>query len=175
MVRPRRDGLHGTIEVDEVFIGGIRPKIGGRSLLKKVLVLIAAEDTGQRIGRIRIHIIPDASLSSLNAAIRKIVEPQSIVRTDGWIGYQGVTRIGYRHRVIKRNPPVPGDDPTPLVHRVASLLKRWLLGTHQGGIQRVHMQSYLDEFVFRFNRRTLHSRGKLFYRLMRHMVHAKTP
>lgn len=171
MVRPHRERLNGLVEVDEVFLGGVRPRIGGRSPLQKVLVLIAAEDTGRGIGRIRIQVITDASLASLDGAMRKMVEPGSTVRTDGWRGYQGVARNGYRHVTIKREPSNPGYDPTPLVHRIASLLKRWLLGTHQGGVQHAHIQLYLDEFVFRFNRRTSRSRGKLFYRLIQHMTY----
>lgn len=173
MIRPHRERLSGLVEVDEVFLGGIRPKIGGRSSLRKVLILVAAEDTGRGIGRIRMRVIPNATLVSLNGAIREMIEPGSTVRTDGWIGYQGVVRNGYRHVVVKRKPSDPGDDPTPLCHRIASLLKRWLLGTHQGGTKRPHIQLYLDEFVFRFNRRTSRSRGKLFYRLIQHMTYDK--
>jgi len=171
MVRPHRERLSGLVEVDEVFLGGVRPRIGGRSSFRKVLVLVAAEDTGRGIGRIRMRVIPNATLVSLNSAMREMIEPGSTVRTDGWIGYQGVVRNGYRHVVVKRKPSDPGDNPTPLCHRIASLLKRWLLGTHQGGTKRSYMQLYLDEFVFRFNRRTSRSRGKLFYRLMQHMTY----
>lgn len=171
MIRPHRERLKGLVEVDEVFIGGVRPRIGGRNPFRKVLILIAAEDTGHGIGRIRMQVIADATLLSLNGAIRKMVEPGSTVRTDGWIGYQGVARNGYRHSVVKREPSNPGDDPTPICHRIASLLKRWLLGTHQGGTGRSHIQLYLDEFVFRFNRRTSRSRGKLFYRLIQNMTY----
>ena len=172
MIRPRRERLKGLVEVDEVFLGGVRPRIGGRSPLRKLLVLIAAEDVGHGVGRIRMRIIPDATLASLNGAMREMIEPGSTVRTDGWIGYRGVERNSYRHVVVKREPTNPGDNPTPLVHRVASLLKRWILGTHQGGTGRPHIQLYLDEFVFRFNRRTSRSRGKLFYRLIQHMTYA---
>lgn len=174
MIRPHRERLSGLVEVDEVFLGGVRPRIGGRSPLRKILILVAAEDTGRGIGRIRMHVISDATLVSLNGAMGEMVEPGSIVRTDGWRGYQGVERNGYRHAVVKRKPSNPGDDPTPLVHRVASLLKRWLLGTHQGGVQHQHIQLYLDEFVFRFNRRASRSRGKLFYRLIQHMTYTET-
>ena len=173
MIRPHRERLKGLVEVDEVFLGGVRPRIGGRSPLRKVLVLIAAEDTGHGIGRIRMRVISDATLISLNRAMREMIEPGSRVRTDGWIGYQGVERNGYRHIVVKREPSTPGDNLTPLCHRVSSLLKRWLIGTHQGGIQQRHIQLYLDEFVFRFNRRTSRSRGKLFYRLIQHMTYDK--
>lgn len=174
MVRPGRELLGGLVEVDEVFLGGVRPGIRGRGALGKVLVLVAVEDKGKSgIGRIRIEIIVYASASTLRQAIRKMVEPGSTVRTDEWKGYTGAALHGYRHTVMKRQSLEPGEDPTPLVHRIASLLKRWLLGTHQGGVQQTHVRSYLDEFIFRFNRRTSQSRGKLFHRLIQGMVGVK--
>lgn len=173
MVRPGRERLSGTVEVDEVFIGGVRPRIGGRSSIGKVLILIAVEDKAGIIGRIRMRIIRNASFQSLSSAIENMVEIGSALRTDGWLGYRGIEKKGYRHIITERNPTEPGDDPTPSVHRVASLLKRWLLGTYQGGVQSTSLQSYLDEYVFRFNRRTSRSRGKLFYRLMQNMIYAE--
>lgn len=173
MVRSGRERLKGVVEVDEVFIGGVRPRIGGRSSIGKVLVLIAAEDKNGTIGRIRIQIIPDGSFRSLSFAIEAMVDSGSILHTDGWLGYRGIEKKGYRHVVTERNPSQPGDNPIPLAHRIASLLKRWLLGTHQGGVQLTYLQSYLDEFVFRFNRRTSRSRGKLFYRLIENMITSK--
>ncbi len=171
MIRPNRDRLSGLVEVDEILIGGKRRKFEGRSPEGKTLVLVAAEDKGRRgIGRIRMRIIPDATTPSLRAAVITMVEPGSTVRTDGWTSYQP-ERWGSRHRLTKRQPFNPGNDPTPLIHRVSSLLKRWILGTHQGGIQTTHLQEYLDEFVFRFNRRTSRSRGKLFYRLIQNLLH----
>jgi transposase-like protein len=174
MIRPDRDRLSGLVEVDEILVGGKRHKREGRSPHAKTLVLVAAEDKGrQGIGRIRMRIIPDATAGSLHSATTAMVEPGSMVRTDGWTSYQP-ERWGYRHRMVKRQPLSPGDDPTPLIHRVSSLLKRWLLGTHQGGIQTTHLQEYLDEFVFRFNRRTSRSRGKLFYRLIQNLLHVSS-
>jgi transposase-like protein len=171
MIRPGRERLSGTVEVDEILLGGKRLKLEGRSKPGKILVLIAVEDKKSRgIGRIRMQIIPDATMRSLRTAIKDMVEPGSIVRTDGWTGYSGIERHGYSHKINKRQPGVPGDDPTPLIHRVSSLLKRWLLGTHQGGVKSSHLHSYLDEFVFRFNRRTSRSRGKLFYRLVQNLI-----
>jgi len=172
MIRPGRERLSGAVEVDEVFIGGVRPRIGGRSSLGKTLVLIAAEDKTRTIGRIRMQVIKDASFQSLSSAIEAMVDTGSTLHTDGWLGYRGIERKSYRHIITERNPSEPGNDPTPLVHRIASLLKRWLLGTYQGGVQSGGLQSYLDEFVFRFNRRTSRSRGKLFYRIIQHMTHA---
>lgn len=170
MIRPGRDRLQGVVEVDEILLGGKRRLLEGRSVEGKTLVLIAVEDKGSNgIGRIRMHTIPDATASSLHAAILTMVEPGSTLRTDGWTSYKP-EKWGYRHHRIPRQPSIPGDDPTPFVHRVSSLLKRWMLGTLQGGVQRTYLQEYLDEFVFRFNRRTSHSRGKLFYRLIQHLV-----
>ena len=171
MIRPNRDRLSGLVEVDEILIGGKRRKFEGRSPQGKTLVLVAAEDKDkQGIGRIRMQIIPDATAPSLRIAITAMVEPSSTVRTDGWTSYR-LKQWGYRHISIKRRSLKSGDDSTPLIHRVSSLLKRWLLGTHQGGIQTTHLQEYLDEFVFRFNRRTSRSRRKLFYRLIQNLLH----
>ena len=170
MVRVGRERLSGTVEVDEVFLGGVKAGVGGRGAFGKVLILVAAEDTGKGIGRIRIEIISDASAASLRRAIGKMVEPGSTVRTDEWKGYTPSALDGYRHTVMKRQAREPGEDPTPLVHRTASLLKRWLLGTHQGGVRPPHLRGYLDEFVFRFNRRNSRSRGMLFYRLVQNIV-----
>lgn len=174
MIRPDRDRLYGLVEVDEILIGGKRHKFEGRSPQGKTLVLVAAEDKGEHgIGRIRMRIISNATTGSLRTAVAAMVEPGSIVRTDGWTSYRP-EQWGYRHRLVKRQPFNPGDDPTPLVHRVSSLLKRWLLGTHQGGIQTAHLQEYLDEFVFRFNRRKSRSRGQLFYRLIQNLLHVSS-
>lgn len=170
MVRAGRERLSGTVEVDEVFLGGVKPGKRGRGAVGKVLILIAVEDKGSAgFGRIRISIISDAKAETLISAIKTMVEPNSTIRTDRHPSYPPISKHGYRHIAIDRESAV-GEDPTPLVHRVASLLKRWLLGTHQGGVQQTHIASYLDEFVFRFNRRTSRSRGKLFYRLVENMV-----
>jgi transposase-like protein len=174
MVRIGRERLSGLVEVDEVFLGGVKPGIRGRGALGKVLILVAVEDKGKAgIGRIRIEIISDANAISLREAITKMVEPGSAVRTDEWKGYTDAALQGYDHVVMKRKSLEPGEDPTPLVHRIASLLKRWLLGTHQGGVRPTHIRSYLDEFIFRFNRRTSRSRGKLFYRLVQGLIELK--
>lgn len=165
MVRPGRDRLSGVVEVDEVFIGGERPGKRGRGAAGKTLVIIAAQQEGKRIGRVRLRRVADAAGESLEPAIWEMVEPGSTVRTDGWGGYNGLTELGYQHRVIQKDAHL-GDNLLPLVNLVASLLKRWLLGTHQGGVQHSHLDYYLDEYTFRFNRRTSKSRGLLFYRLI---------
>ncbi len=170
MVRPGRDRLTGTIEVDETFIGGKTPGKRGRGAKGKQLVLIAAQEDGaNKIGRIRLSVILDASSESINTTLFSMVEPGSHLRTDGWNGYNKVTTLGYSHEVVRKSSSV-GDDVLPLCHRVASLCKRWLLGTFQGSVGGSNLQYYLDEYTFRFNRRTSKSRGKLFYRLIQQMV-----
>jgi transposase-like protein/ribosomal protein L37AE/L43A len=165
MVRPGRDRLSGVIEVDEIFIGGERPGKRGRGAAGKALVVIAVQEGERGIGRIRMRRVTDASGESLEPAVWEMVEPGSAVRTDGWRGYTGLTELGFKHEVVRKDPDL-GENLLPLVNRVASLLKRWLLGTHQGAVQHSHLEYYLDEFTFRFNRRTSKSRGLLFYRLI---------
>jgi transposase-like protein/Zn ribbon nucleic-acid-binding protein len=174
MIRPGRERLSGIVEVDETLIGGPKPGKRGRGAAGKVLVLVAVEDRGSKgIGRIRLRIITDASGATLKVAIAEMVEIGSTIRTDGWTGYNMVKASGYQHVVIAHTEEEIGLDPSPLVHLVASLVKRWLLGTHQGGTQSTHLNYYLDEFTFRFNRRKSRSRGKLFYRLMQQALEIK--
>ena len=171
MVRPGRDQLNGMIEVDETYIGGLEEGLRGRQTESKALVVIAAQQDGKKIGRIRMKQIPDASSTCLQAFIMASIEPGSTVVTDGWTGYLGLETLGYMHKVInlsKRREPA--SDLLPRVHRVVSLLKRWLMGTHQGAVSHGHLDYYLDEFTFRFNRRTSTYRGKLFYRLLEQTV-----
>ena len=167
MVRPARDSLCGTVEVDETYIGGERPGKRCRGAENKALVVIAVEDkggtTGKGMGRIRLQHIPDASAKSLIGFITTHVTNGSLIRTDGWGGYDSLPAAGYRHVVV-------GTTELVIAHLVASLLKRWLLGTYQGGVQQSHLSYYLDEYTFRFNRRTSASRGKLFYRLVQQAI-----
>ncbi len=169
MVRPGRDRLSGVVEVDETYVGGEKPGKRGRGAEGKSLVVIAAQEDGNRIGRIRLSRVPDASGDSLEGAIRQAVEPGTVVRTDGWGGYHRLRSLGYLHEVV-RPEAAGGEDLLPLCHRVAGLLKRWLVGTHQGAISHEHLGYYLDEYTFRFNRRTSRYRGKLFYRLLQQAV-----
>jgi transposase-like protein len=158
--------------VDETCIGGEEPGLsGGRARGKKVLTAIAVEVSDPRgFGRCRIMPVADASAASLHAFVADHVEPGARVVTDGWRGYQGLTKLGYIHEPRSRRAArASGDDPNQLLdgpHRVASLAKRWLLGTHQGSVDDAHLGSYLNEFVFRFNRRRSRSRGMLFYRVL---------
>ena len=110
---------------------------------------------------------------SLEAFVEEAIQPGSLVHTDGWEGYAGLENKGYRHEVtVLRGKRQSASKLLPRVHRVASLLKRWLLGTHQGAVSHEYLDYYLDEFTFRFNRRTSRSRGKLFYRLLQQAVAA---
>lgn len=167
MVRPGRDKLSGVVEVDETLVGGKHSGKRGRGTEGKVLVLVAIEDKGKAgLGRVRLKHIPDASKKTLKKAIQELVETGSTIKTDGWASYKGIEKKGYEHIIIPHSEVEPGDDPTPKVHQIASLLKRWLFGTHHGGQQFSHLQYYLNEYTFRFNRRKSRSRGKLFYRLV---------
>jgi len=165
MVRPGRDRLSGTVEVDEVYVGGERPGKRGRGAAGKALVLIAAQVDGGKIGRIRLARVADASTAALVPATTAAVSPGSQVLTDGWSGYATLQAKGYRHAVV-RDSAVVGANLLPRANRVAALLQRWLLGTHQGAVAAAHLDYYLDEFTFRFNRRTSGSRGLLFQRLV---------
>ncbi len=165
MVRPGRERLSGMAEVDETYYGGEKPGKRGRGAEGKALIMIAVEVNGKRMGRIRLKRVADASARSLEPAVQGAVEPGSTVLTDGWNGYVGLDQLGYRHKVVDHRAVV-GDNLLPHVNRVAGLLKRWLLGTHQGAVEHSHLDYYLDEYTFRFNRRTSRSRGKLFYRLV---------
>ncbi len=165
MVRPNRDRLTGWVEVDETYLGGLEEGTAGRGVEDKALIVIAAQADGRRIGRIRLRVIPDASAASLHPFIKDCIEPGSTVHTDGWQGYAGLK--GYDHEVTKiRGRRKEASKLLPRVHLIASLLKRWLTGTHQGAVSHKHLPYYLDEFTFRFNRRTSKSRGKLFFRLV---------
>jgi len=169
MVRPGRDRLRGVVEVDEAFLGGPRPGRRGRGAAGKTLVLIAAQADGKKIGRIRMVRIPDASAASLLPAVDQSIEPGTLIQTDAWKGYGGLKKLGHRHEVIHPSAEL-GENLLPRINLVVSLLKRWLLGTHQGAVRSQHLDYYLDEFTFRFNRRTSRSRGLLFYRLLEQAV-----
>ena len=173
MVRPGRDRLSGTIEVDETYIGGLEEGVRGRQTDTKALVVIAAEENGAGTGRIRMRRIPDASAESLMPFIQEVAEPGSVIHTDSWLGYSPLDAksSSYVHRTtFLRGKKKSPSELMPRVHRVASLLKRWLLGTHQGAVSHEHLEYYLDEFTFRFNRRSSGSRGKLFFRLAQQAV-----
>lgn len=161
MVRPGRDRLGGLVEMDETYVGGKRkPGKRGRGAAGKALVGIAVEDKGRGgIGRIRLQHLADASAASLIPFAQSVVRPGTTIRTDNWDGYRNLPDGGFPRVVVTSRD-------MQLAHLVASLLKRWLRGTYQGAVRPSHLAYYLDEFTFRFNRRTSASRGKLFYRLV---------
>ena len=169
MVRPGRDRLSGTLEVDETYVGGAKPGKRGRGASGKSLVVIATEIEGTHMGQIRLARVPDASAQSLEKAVQQTVLPGAVIHTDGWKGYGKLSSLGYTHEVVRPTVEV-GEDLLPHFHRVASLLKQWMIGTHQGAISHEHLDYYLDEYTFRFNRRTSRHRGKLFYRLVQQAV-----
>jgi len=168
MVRPGRERLQGTVEVDEAYWGDEEAGVKGRHVEERSLIVVAAEENGAGIGRIRLRCLPDLSRASLHEFIRAAIEPGSTVRTDGLNAYRELN--GYIHDRQVQRRQTPGEHLLPRVHRVISLLKLWLLGTHQGAVGQEHLDDYLNEFVFRFNRRTSASRGKLFYRLAQQAV-----
>lgn len=171
MVRPGREQLSGRVEVDESYVGGLEEEVHGRETEKKALVVVAAEEDGKGIGRIRMQVVPDASGESLTGFVLDNIEQGSTVHTDGWLGYDTLNKKGFVHEVsVLRLSRKKAHESLPRVHLVVSLLKRWLLGTHQGAVGFLHLDYYLDEFTFRFNRRKSRSRGKLFYRLLQNAV-----
>ena len=171
MVRPGRDRLSGRVEVDETYVGASEKGLRGRKTQKKALIVVAAQEDGSRIGRIRMRRIPDASARSLEPFIEDAIEPGSVVHTDGWEGYVGLGKKGYPHEVtVLAQRKESASELLPRVHHVVGLLKTWLAGTLHGAVSHEHLDYYLDEFTFRFNRRTSRSRGKLFYRMVQQAV-----
>ena len=153
--------LGGTVEVDETFVGGPRAGFKGRATGGKAVVVVAAEIRGDYIGRIRVAVVPNTQTEVLEDFVTVFIRPGSHVITDGHAGYRNLDTMGYEHEV-----QVGGANPLPKTHRVVSLMKRWLMGTHQGRVSNKHLQAYLNEFVFRFNRRGAKSRGLLFGTLL---------
>jgi transposase-like protein/ribosomal protein L37AE/L43A len=169
MVNPNRSKLSGTVEVDATYIGGEEHDgKHGRGTENKSLVAVAVEllEGKNQLGRVRMKAVPDASADSLHQFIKENVETGSTVITDGWSSYASIDGSGYKHDVSKKSGNADEQNILPHVHMIVSLLKRWLLGTHQGAVQEMHLQAYLDEYVFRFNRRKSANRGLLFYRLL---------
>lgn len=170
MIRPGREQLSGDVEVDETLVGGLTP--GNPARQAKKIVIIAAEICGDGMGRIRLAKLPNDDGPSIVGFVKKSVAKGSLIVSDGAWAYSWLTEDGYRHRRIPR----AGSKELPRVHRIAALLKRWLLGTFQGRASDKQLQPYLDEFAFRFNRRTSALRGQLFYRLLQQCTgNAPTP
>ena len=169
MLRPGRDKLSGYVELDETYLVSGDNRKQGRGAEEKSLIAVAVEIKDKLMGRIRLSQINDASSDSLHSFTIESIERGSNLHTDGWSGYSGIESLGYTHTITKIKGR-KASDLLPHVHIVVSLLKRWILGTHQGSVSKKHIGYYLDEFTFRFNRRTSSYRGKLFYRLLENAV-----
>jgi len=177
MVRPDRDRLKGVVEVDEAYLAITDRQqpifaVGRKNKTSKVLIVLAVEILQPKgFGRIRLRRIVNDSKECVVPFVQNAIEPGSLVRTDGSAAYRPLRELGYEHeRNVMLGAVAPAHVSLPGVHRVAALLKRWILGTHHGSIQPEHLDAYLDEFVFRFNRRSSASRGMLFYRLLQQAV-----
>jgi len=170
MVRPDREKLQGRVELDETYIGG-PSKTGkcGCGSERKALVVIAVEINNNEIGRIRLKLADSASAEDLLPFVKEAIEPGSTIISDGWQPYSKLESMGYRHEVVQ-NIDGKTDNLLPHVHTIASLIKRWILGTFQGSCSKEHFSYYLDEYAFRYNRRKSKSRGLLFLRLLENAV-----
>ncbi|CAH0447801.1 IS1595 family transposase ISRsy1 [Ralstonia syzygii subsp. syzygii] len=177
MVRPDRERLKGCVEVDETYLAITDREapisaVNRKNRTSKVLVILAVEMLQPKgFGRIRLQRIHNDGAECVIPFIQASIEPGAQVRTDGSAAYRTLSKLGYDHqRNVMLGAEVPAHVSMAGVHRVASLVKRWILGTHHGSVQPEHLDAYLDEFVFRFNRRTSGSRGLLFYRLLQQAV-----
>jgi len=175
MVRPARDRLAGEVEVNEMFIGGLKPGKRGRGAEGKALVAVAVELLSPKgFGRCRLSVIPNTQSSTLRAFLLDWIQPGSVIVTDGLSSYPTARGDNYLHKPhVVAGASKPAHVSLPGVHRVASLLKRWLLGTHQGAVEADHLQAYLNEFAFRFNRRRAEFQGLLFRRLLEQAIHVE--
>jgi len=172
MVRSGRDRLTGRVEVDEAFVGGQKEGARGRGAEGKTLVLVAVEGAAQaKLGRVRFRCVESIDRTTVEMFVGDSVEPGATVVTDGLSVYDKLATKGYDHRsnVVSTGGELARQQ-LDHVHLVISLLKRWLGATHQGAVTPSHLQAYLDEFAFRFNRRRSQHRGNLFYRLMQQAV-----
>jgi transposase-like protein len=172
MVDAERKQLSGDVEVDETFVGGVKQgSKRGLGTTKNIVVIAVEIKKPKGFGRVRMRHVQFTSGSSLLPFIRDVLAPGTVVHTDGWHGYSKLPEYGYKHKItVLSSSGDPAHVSMPGVHRVSSLLKRWVLGTHQGSIVPRHLQSYLEEFTFRFNRRTSRSRGLVFRRLLEQAV-----
>ena len=183
MNQDERTKLSGDVEFDETYVGGVELGAGGRSRGKKSPVAVACEVVSPKaMGRIRLARLPDASALAIADFLERNVEPGSVLLCDDWASY-GPALSELRDRGLNYTAKTTTLSKSearahlvhPHVHRVASLLKRWLLGTHQGAVRDQHLDAYLDEFVFRFNRRHARNRGLIFYRLICSLTETRSP
>ncbi len=191
LVDPERKPLKGEVEVNEAFIGGPEEGRPGRGAKDKALIVIGVEvvrwqearpnreskwtrhDNSPmvervRAGRVRLNVIRNSTSSTLTPWIQKNVDPGSLVVTDGLSSYASLKKLGYGHKVMIPKKDNPASF-LPLSHLVVSNLKAWLQGTYHGAVDKKHLQAYLNEYVFRFNRRMW--RGSAFIRCLRMLLH----
>lgn len=152
MVNPLRSSLNSQVEVDESFIGGKKAGPGGRGARGKTLVVGAVEIRGSASGRVRLKKVYNASSETLMEFVKRYITKGTTVVTDGWRGYYPLSSLGYKHIIRAGESSVAVAKQLPRIHRVFGNLKAWLIGTHHG-VSPKHLQSYLNEYVFRFNRR----------------------
>lgn len=176
MIRSGRERLTGRVEMDETYIGGQKEGARGRGAEGKTLVLVAVEGNATKLGRVRFRCVHAANAAGIEPFVRDYVEPGTVVVTDGLPAYSGLNAAGFDHRphVVAQHRDTARQQ-LDHVHLVISLLKRWLVGTHQGAVAPSHLQAYLDEFAFRFNRRLSSHRGKLFHRLIQQATTIRPP
>jgi transposase-like protein len=154
MVRPNRDPLSGEVEIDESYVGGPEAGKPGRAAEEKAIVAGAVEKRGRGCGRVRLGLLTSVSASALIGFVQNHLDGGQIAHTDGWRGYAKLGKSGYQHIVsVLSRLDQTAAEVLPRVHLIFSLLKRWILGTHQGSVSLKHLQGYLEEFAFRFNRR----------------------
>jgi transposase-like protein len=177
MIRTGRERLQGRVEIDEAYVGGKNKGPRGRGSEGKTLVIVAVEGIDrEQLGRVRFRCIPAITMECAEKFVTDYVEPGSVIVTDGWKSYNRLEKLGYRHEpYVQRTGGEEALDQLNHVHLVISLLKRWLDGTHHGAVRPEHLQAYLDEFAFRFNRRLASHRGLLFYRLAQQAVLSRPP
>ena len=171
-VFPDRSKLSGNIEVDEFYLGGEQSGKRGRGAEHKSKVVVAVERKGRKLGRLRLEAIECCSAEELTSFVKANIALGSQITTDGWSGYNGLQSEGYEHKIILQSKVEDKASVLPGVHLVTSLFKRVILGTFQGRFDPQYLQRYLDEYVFRFNRRTCKSIGKRFFRIMQQAAHS---
>jgi transposase-like protein len=153
MVAPERELLKGEGEIDEFWLGGYEEGLkGSRQHGKKALVGAAIEVRGPGSGRLRLQVLANSRATTMEAFTQTTTAPGSIVHTDGLNSYNGLAKLGYDHRQRKQASAAPAEQLLPRAHRAISNLKAWMHGTHRG-VSNQHLPVYLDEYVFRHNRR----------------------
>jgi transposase-like protein len=179
MVRPERTPLAARVEADETYLGGPRPGTPGRGAGGKSKVAGAVESgrgaaRGRRLGRLRLAVVADVSARRLEGFLAAAVARSATIATDGWAGYGRLAAKGYAHEPLNLSASW-GDAALrlPAIHLVFGLAKRWLLGTHHGAVSAKHLPAYLDEFVFRFNRRTARNLSHRFARVVQQAVRTR--